>query len=46
MKLADQNIDQELDKQIKIKNKLGLSCAKLRASLFFTGLDYILVYFD
>ena len=27
-------------------NKLGLSCAKLRASLFFSGLDDILVYID
>ena len=30
----------------KKKNKLGLSCAKLRAGLNFSGLDYILIYFD
>ena len=28
------------------KNIWGLSCTKLRASLIFSGLDYILVYFD
>ena len=31
---------------IKRNSKLGLSCAKLRASLNFSGLDYILVYFS
>ena len=31
---------------IFVQNKLGLSCPKLRASLNFFGLDYILVYFD
>ena len=28
------------------EDKLGLYCAKLRASLIFSGLDWILVYFD
>ena len=28
------------------EDKLGLSCAKLSASLNFSGLDLILVYFD
>ena len=27
-------------------DKLGQSCAKLRAGLNFSGLDYILIYFD
>ena len=30
----------------KVDNKLGLSCAKLRAGLNFSGLDYILIYFS
>ena len=30
----------------KVKNKLGLSCAKLRASLNLSGFDEIIVYID
>ena len=39
------NIDDRVEKEKKEK-KLELSCAKLRASLFFSGLDMVLVYFD
>ena len=35
----------KMTKKQNNNNKLGLSCGKLRASLNFVGLDYILVYF-